>query len=257
MPGCCRAHPQAACQAAPSQRVRAVLHQQRHPVLISQGACQLQCAPQTAWWKPPSPQAGTPFCTHQVCSKQQHEECTRQASCWHARMGSLLLCHKWGLCTSLSCTKLRQQHRHHDRVQQDEPLGALIILYYSSKYPGCWYERWRRPQRRFLQGMATLCTAITKRCRQATHWCVQASEAFLQRMMSLYVASHYRNTPNDLILMSDAPAHHLFALLGPVEEGQVMFCTAPHAGAAVPDGQGFAEASGSCMSHIHGQLCGW
>lgn len=42
-------------------------------------------------------------------------------------------------------------------------------------------------------------------------------------MMSLYVASHYRNTPNDLILMSDAPAHHLFALLGPVEEGQVMF----------------------------------
>eukprot|EP00891_Asterochloris_glomerata_P009605 jgi/Astpho2/9605/Aster-03877 len=48
----------------------------------------------------------------------------------------------------------------------------------------------------------------------------KASEAFLQRMMSLYVASHYRNTPNDLILMSDAPAHHLFALLGPVEEGQ-------------------------------------
>jgi hypothetical protein len=38
--------------------------------------------------------------------------------------------------------------------------------------------------------------------------------------MSLYVASHYKNSPNDLILMSDAPAHHLFALLGPVDETQ-------------------------------------
>lgn len=32
--------------------------------------------------------------------------------------------------------------------------------------------------------------------------------------MALYVASHYKNTPNDLQLMSDAPAHHLFVLLG-------------------------------------------
>ena len=32
----------------------------------------------------------------------------------------------------------------------------------------------------------------------------------LQRMMALYVASHYKNSPNDLHLMSDAPAHHLF-----------------------------------------------
>ena len=46
-------------------------------------------------------------------------------------------------------------------------------------------------------------------------------QAFLQRMMALCVASHYRNTPNDLILMSDAPAHHLFVLLGPVDETQV------------------------------------
>lgn len=37
---------------------------------------------------------------------------------------------------------------------------------------------------------------------------------WLQRMMALYVASHYKNTPNDLQLMSDAPAHHLFVLLG-------------------------------------------
>ncbi|KAI9205764.1 GNAT acetyltransferase 2-domain-containing protein [Polychytrium aggregatum] len=46
------------------------------------------------------------------------------------------------------------------------------------------------------------------------------SEAFLQRMMSLYVASHYKNSPNDLQLLSDAPAHHLFVLLPPIDEGK-------------------------------------
>jgi len=44
----------------------------------------------------------------------------------------------------------------------------------------------------------------------------RASEAFLQRMMALYVASHYKNTPNDLQLMSDAPTHRLFVLLAPM-----------------------------------------
>lgn len=46
----------------------------------------------------------------------------------------------------------------------------------------------------------------------------KASEMFLQRMMSLYVSSHYKNTPNDLQLMSDAPAHRLYVLLAPVDE---------------------------------------
>lgn len=46
------------------------------------------------------------------------------------------------------------------------------------------------------------------------------SEVFLQRMMALYVASHYKNSPNDLQLMADAPAHHLFVLVGPVDESQ-------------------------------------
>ncbi|KAM3230439.1 hypothetical protein ACQJBY_033759 [Aegilops geniculata] len=46
------------------------------------------------------------------------------------------------------------------------------------------------------------------------------SEVFLQRMMALYVASHYKNSPNDLQLMADAPAHHLFVLLGPVNESE-------------------------------------
>ena len=49
-------------------------------------------------------------------------------------------------------------------------------------------------------------------------WDGQASETLLQRMTALYVASHYRNTPNDLQLAADAPAHALFVLLGPVEE---------------------------------------
>lgn len=39
---------------------------------------------------------------------------------------------------------------------------------------------------------------------------------FLQRMVALYVSSHYKNSPNDLLLMSDAPGHHLFVLLGNV-----------------------------------------
>ncbi|XP_060184187.1 RNA cytidine acetyltransferase 1-like [Lycium barbarum] len=46
------------------------------------------------------------------------------------------------------------------------------------------------------------------------------SELFLQRMMALYVASHYKNSPNDLQLMADAPAHHLFVLLAPVDESE-------------------------------------
>ncbi|KAK2565431.1 RNA cytidine acetyltransferase [Acropora cervicornis] len=48
----------------------------------------------------------------------------------------------------------------------------------------------------------------------------KASEVFLQRLMALYVASHYKNTPNDLQLLSDAPAHHIFCLLGPVDPAQ-------------------------------------
>ena len=44
------------------------------------------------------------------------------------------------------------------------------------------------------------------------------SEKFLQQMMALYVASHYKNSPNDLQLMSDAPAHQLFVLIPPIKE---------------------------------------
>lgn len=46
------------------------------------------------------------------------------------------------------------------------------------------------------------------------------SEAFLHKIMALYVASHYKNSPNDLQLLSDAPAHQLFVLLPPVNENE-------------------------------------
>lgn len=43
----------------------------------------------------------------------------------------------------------------------------------------------------------------------------RASEAFLQRVIALFVSSHYKNSPNDLQMLSDAPAHALFVLLAP------------------------------------------
>eukprot|EP00331_Platyophrya_macrostoma_P004230 CAMPEP_0176422884 /NCGR_PEP_ID=MMETSP0127-20121128/9978_1 /TAXON_ID=938130 /ORGANISM="Platyophrya macrostoma, Strain WH" /LENGTH=1044 /DNA_ID=CAMNT_0017803777 /DNA_START=105 /DNA_END=3239 /DNA_ORIENTATION=+ len=43
-----------------------------------------------------------------------------------------------------------------------------------------------------------------------------AAEKLLHQVMSLLVAAHYKNQPNDLQLMSDAPGHHLFVLCGPV-----------------------------------------
>jgi len=46
----------------------------------------------------------------------------------------------------------------------------------------------------------------------------QLSEAFLQKMMGLYTSAHYKNSPNDLQLLSDAPAHSVFVLLSPSAE---------------------------------------
>lgn len=46
----------------------------------------------------------------------------------------------------------------------------------------------------------------------------EVSEKFLQQMIALYVASHYKNSPDDLQLMSDAPAHQLFVLVPPISE---------------------------------------
>ena len=46
----------------------------------------------------------------------------------------------------------------------------------------------------------------------------QISEVFLQKLMALFVSSHYKNSPNDLQLLSDAPNHQLFVLLPPIVE---------------------------------------
>lgn len=43
------------------------------------------------------------------------------------------------------------------------------------------------------------------------------SEKFLQELVALFVASHYKNSPNDLFMMADAPAHHIFCLLPPTD----------------------------------------
>ncbi|KAF6818144.1 nucleolar ATPase [Colletotrichum sojae] len=46
-------------------------------------------------------------------------------------------------------------------------------------------------------------------------------ERFLQQMVALYVASHYKNSPDDLQLMSDAPAHELYVLVAPTTDGKL------------------------------------
>ncbi|GJD08560.1 N-acetyltransferase 10 [Galdieria sulphuraria] len=44
------------------------------------------------------------------------------------------------------------------------------------------------------------------------------AESFLQTIMALFVSSHYKNSPNDLQLLSDAPAHRLFVLIAPTKK---------------------------------------
>ncbi len=36
--------------------------------------------------------------------------------------------------------------------------------------------------------------------------------------MTIFVSSHYKNTPNDLQMLRDAPAHNIFVLLGPLKK---------------------------------------
>ncbi|KAI1169726.1 N-acetyltransferase-like protein [Nemania sp. FL0916] len=43
------------------------------------------------------------------------------------------------------------------------------------------------------------------------------AEKFLQQIVQLFVASHYKNTPDDLQLLSDAPSHELYVLCAPLE----------------------------------------
>ncbi|KAL0231652.1 hypothetical protein GEMRC1_011056 [Eukaryota sp. GEM-RC1] len=45
----------------------------------------------------------------------------------------------------------------------------------------------------------------------------KSSEAFLKNVVSILVAAHYRNTPDELALLADSPAHRLFVLMPPLE----------------------------------------
>lgn len=47
-----------------------------------------------------------------------------------------------------------------------------------------------------------------------------ASEAFLQQVMAIFVSAHYKNSPNDLQMLSDAPAHNLFVLMAPIDKSR-------------------------------------
>jgi N-acetyltransferase 10 len=46
----------------------------------------------------------------------------------------------------------------------------------------------------------------------------KTTEEFLFNLMSLFISSHYKNSPNDLQLLSDAPAHAIFVLLQSIEK---------------------------------------
>ncbi|KMV65179.1 putative P-loop ATPase/acetyltransferase fusionprotein [Encephalitozoon cuniculi EcunIII-L] len=44
------------------------------------------------------------------------------------------------------------------------------------------------------------------------------AERFLNDLFSLFISSHYRNSPNDLQILADSPRHEIFALVTPVED---------------------------------------
>jgi len=41
----------------------------------------------------------------------------------------------------------------------------------------------------------------------------------LNKIMSIFVSSHYKNSPNDLQMLSDAPAHQIYVLCGSIADG--------------------------------------
>ncbi|KAL0234112.1 hypothetical protein PCE1_001150 [Barthelona sp. PCE] len=47
----------------------------------------------------------------------------------------------------------------------------------------------------------------------------KSAEAFLKKCWNILVSSHYRNSPNDLQLLSDSPTQRLFALMAPMQPG--------------------------------------
>lgn len=88
----------------------------------------------------------------------------------------------------------------------------------------------------------------------------QASEAFLHRVMALFVASHYKNSPNDLQMLSDAPAHGLFVLLAPTKADTEKLPDVLCAIQICKEGQISAKSSRTNLSRGHraaGDLIPW
>lgn len=50
----------------------------------------------------------------------------------------------------------------------------------------------------------------------------QKSEEFLNEIFSLFISSHYRNSPNDLQILSDSPNHEIFVLMTPTRPSRVI-----------------------------------
>lgn len=75
------------------------------------------------------------------------------------------------------------------------------------------------------------------------------AEQLLQRIVSMLVAAHYKNQPNDLQLMSDAPGQHLFLLCSATVEAKDglpdVFCVIH----ACEEGQVTSEALKNNISH--------
>ena len=120
-----------------------------------------------------------------------------------------------------------------ESVTDDSNVGsrslAELTLDESIRYaPGCPIEKWLNellcldcqiPRADFTLPSPEKCSLYWIN-RDALFSGNKSSEHFLSQLMSLYVASHYKNSPNDLQLLSDAPAHHLFVLCPPVTKDQ-------------------------------------
>ncbi|XP_059191609.1 RNA cytidine acetyltransferase [Centropristis striata] len=129
----------------------------------------------------------------------------------------------------------QQRMSAENRATNTERLAAArslheVSLHESIRYaPGDAVEKWLNDLLcldclnipRLISGCPLPQTCDLYYVNRDTLFCYhKASEAFLQRLMALYVASHYKNSPNDLQMLSDAPAHHLFCLLPPVPPTQ-------------------------------------
>ncbi|XP_049430674.1 RNA cytidine acetyltransferase [Epinephelus fuscoguttatus] len=132
-------------------------------------------------------------------------------------------------------TDSQQSMSAENRTTNTERLAAArslheVSLHESIRYaPGDAVEKWLNDLLcldclnipRLISGCPLPQTCDLYYVNRDTLFCYhKASEAFLQRLMALYVASHYKNSPNDLQMLSDAPAHHLFCLLPPVPPTQ-------------------------------------